>query len=129
MKTILIADWLQIALVDVLNQAARAGQFDHQYLAATSLETAQELLPDVRPALVICQPSLLMENDQRLLSALKQQDPPPKLLVWWGNRPAYHDFIEYHTYPQTVTYIEIPASPMDMVRLVDKLLSPPEVKP
>lgn len=123
MKTIMFADWHMSAMCDVVVQSAQKTNRQYRFIKTDDIESAVVSLSEINPDLLIAQPSLLMQEDHRMLKVASALQPAPKLLVWWGNRAAFDDFKEQCSYPQTVSYVELPCDIHELLRQIDTLLA------
>ena len=123
MKTILFADWHMLAMCDLVVKSAKQTNREYRFVRTDSIDKAVSSLSEIKPDLLISQPSLLMEDDFRLLSAASMQNPTPKLVVWWGNRAAIDAFKEQCSYPLPVSYVALPCDMLELMRQIDTLLA------
>jgi hypothetical protein len=122
MKTILLAEWLMPAMCDLVVQASQKVHRDYRFVKADNIEGAILSLSEIKPDLVISQPSLLLYETLRMYEALFTIKPTPRLLVWWGNKSALAAFSKHRDYPSTITFVELPCLLDELMHQIDELL-------
>jgi hypothetical protein len=123
MKTILIADWHMSAMCNLVAQSAQQSNREYRFVNSENMDNAVASLSEIIPDVMISQPSLLMQDDFRLLKTASKIQPLPKLLVWWGSKVAFDAFREQCDYPSAVSYIELPCNVKELLQQIDALLA------